>query len=58
MLPADVTVANIGRVGSRPRNRALVDHLREFPSPLNLDTGEDVRMMFQTMLQATLYPPL
>jgi ATP-dependent DNA helicase RecG len=58
LFPADVTVANIGRIGSRPRNRALVDHLREFPTPPNLDAGEGVRMMFQTMLQASLYPPL
>jgi ATP-dependent DNA helicase RecG len=58
LLPANVTVNNIGSVGSRPRNRALVDHLREFPSPPNLDAGEGVRMMFQTMLRADLYPPL
>lgn len=58
LLPSNVTVANIGSIGSHPRNRALVDHLREFPNPPNLDAGEGVRMMFQTMLQANLYPPL
>lgn len=58
LFPADVTVANIGDVGSRPRNRAIVDHLREFPHPPNLDAGEGVRMMIETMGRATLYPPL
>jgi len=58
LLPSNVTVANIESAGSRPRNRALADHLREFPDPPNLDAGEGVRMMFQTMLEAELYPPL
>jgi ATP-dependent DNA helicase RecG len=31
--------------------------LREFPVPPNLDAGEGVRMMFQTMREAELYPP-
>lgn len=58
LFPADVTAANIGTIGSRPRNRALVDHLREFPNPPNLDAGEGVRMMIETMDRAVLYPPL
>lgn len=58
LLPADVTVANIGTIGSRPRNRGLVDSLREFPSPPNLDAGEGVQMMIETMQRASLYPPL
>ncbi|MBL8843770.1 MAG: putative DNA binding domain-containing protein [Planctomycetes bacterium] len=58
VLPGNVTVANLREVGSRPRNRALVDHLREFPNPPNLDAGEGVRMMFETMERASLYPPL
>lgn len=58
LLPGGVTVNNVGAVGSRPRNRALVDHLREFPSPPNLDAGEGVRMMKQTMSHASLYPPI
>ena len=57
-FPGRVTAANIGIIGSQPRNRALVDHLREFPTPPNLDAGEGVRMMQQTMDQATLYPPI
>lgn len=28
LLPGPVTTANPGAIGSRPRNRALVDHLR------------------------------
>lgn len=58
LLPGDVTISNIGRIGSRPRNRALVDHLREFPNPPNLDAGEGVRMMFETLDRAGFYPPL
>jgi ATP-dependent DNA helicase RecG len=58
LLPGPVTVANLGAIGSRPRNRALVDHLREFPEPPNLDAGEGVRMMRETMSRADLYPPL
>ncbi len=58
VLPGEVTPSNIEVIGSRPRNRALVDHLREFPNPPNLDAGEGVRMMFLAMRQARLYPPL
>jgi ATP-dependent DNA helicase RecG len=35
-----------------------VDNLREFPVPPNLDAGEGVPMMRQTMEAAELYPPL
>jgi ATP-dependent DNA helicase RecG len=58
VFPGNVTAANIGLVGSHPRNRALVDALREFPNPPNLDAGEGVRMMFETLDRASLYPPL
>lgn len=58
ILPGGVTAQNIGSIGSHPRNRAVVDHLREFPQPPNLDAGEGVRMMFETMGQAELYPPI
>lgn len=58
VFPGPVTLANIGRIGSRPRNRALVDHLREFPQPPNLDAGEGVPMMRQGMSQVNLYPPI
>lgn len=58
VFPGNVTTYNIGKGGSHPRNRAIVDHLREFSSPPNLDAGEGVRMMIQTMAQSSLYPPL
>ena len=53
-----VTTANINRIGPHDRNPLLVSHLREFPSPPNLDAGEGVRMMFGTMHEAGLYPPV
>jgi len=58
LFPGSVTADNILTIGSYPRNRAIVDHLREFPNPPNLDAGEGVRMMVHTMEQATLYPPI
>lgn len=58
IFPGNVSVNNIGIIGSHPRNRALVDHLREFPNPPNLDAGEGVRMMLHMMDQSNLYPPI
>lgn len=58
VFPGNVTVSNIGIIGSHPRNRALVDHLREFPNPPNLDAGEGVSMMLHMMAQSSLYPPV
>lgn len=58
LLVGPVTVGNIDRVGTHARNSEIVNHLREFPSPPNLDAGEGVRMMFGTMREAGLYPPL
>lgn len=58
LFPGRVTAANILTGGSRPRNRSLVDHLREFPNPPNLDAGEGVRMMFDVMDRARLYAPM
>jgi ATP-dependent DNA helicase RecG len=57
-FPGSVTRENIGHVGSQPRNRQLVDHLREFPTPPNLDAGEGVPMMVALMEKSALYPPL
>jgi ATP-dependent DNA helicase RecG len=57
-LPGGVTASTIGSAGSHPRNRAIVDHLREFSNPPNLDAGEGVPMMRQTMAAADLYPPV
>lgn len=53
-----VTVSNIGRIGTHSRNPLIVQHLREFPNPPNLDAGEGVRMMFGTMRESGLYPPI
>ncbi|MCX5721847.1 MAG: putative DNA binding domain-containing protein [Nitrospirae bacterium] len=58
LLAGPVTAANIGTIGTHTRNPVLVNHLREFPSPPNLDAGEGVRMMFGTMQAVGLYPPL
>lgn len=57
-LIGPVTTQNIGRIGTYSRNALIVNNLREFPSPPNLDAGEGVRMMLNTMRQADLYPPL
>ncbi len=57
-LPGKVTAKNIREFGSVSRNPLLVASLREFPDPPNLDAGEGVRMMYQTMDTAGLYPPL
>jgi ATP-dependent DNA helicase RecG len=58
LLVGPVSPSNINRVGSYSRNSILVQHLREFPNPPNLDAGEGVPMMFGTMRDAGLYPPL
>lgn len=58
LFAGPVTPANIARIGPYSRNALIVQHLREFPDPPNLDAGEGVRMMFGTMHQAGLYPPL
>ncbi len=57
-LPGNITVRNIQTVGSFTRNPLIVDNLREFPDPPNLDAGEGVRMMHHTMSESGLYPPL
>jgi len=58
VFPGAVTPENIGEIGSRPRNPKLTDHVREFPNPPNLDAGEGVRMMKQTLKTSGLYPPV
>jgi len=58
LLVGPVTIANIFRIGTYSRNPLLVNNLREFPNPPNLDAGEGVRMMFGTMWDTGLYPPL
>lgn len=58
VFPGAITADNLREAGSHPRNRALVDHLREFPEAPNLDAGEGVRMMFATLQAKGLYPPV
>ncbi len=58
LLIGPVTVGNISRIGAHSRNPQIVQHLREFPNPPNLDAGEGVRMMFGTMGESGLYPPI
>ena len=57
LFAGPVTVANILRIGTYNRNPLIVEHLRDFPNPPNLDAGEGVRMMFGTMHETGLYPP-
>lgn len=59
LLPANITTSNIGRVRSDGyRNDLLVKHLREFPSPPNLDQNEGVIAMRNEMDSQNLYPPI
>lgn len=58
LMAGSVRPSNISRIGSCARNPLIVQNLREFPDPPNLDAGEGVRMMFGTMHHAGLYPPL
>ena len=59
LFPYNITPANIGRVRSEGfRNDLIVKHLREFPSPPNLDQNEGVRAMRSEMNTQNLYPPI
>lgn len=57
LLAGPVTTANIARIGAHSRNPLIIQHLRQFPDPPNLDAGEGVCMMFNTMQEAGLWPP-
>lgn len=57
LFPGRITAGNINRLGSKARNPLLVQNLREFPVPPNIDAGEGVKMMFAEMAAAKLYPP-
>lgn len=57
VFPKRVSSENISTIGSNPRNVLIVNHLRDFPIAPNLDAGEGVRMMFQTLEHQGLYPP-
>lgn len=56
-FPANITPSTIETAGSIPRNPSIVNHLREFPAPPNVDAGEGVPMMFGEMKEKGLYPP-
>jgi len=59
LFPYNITRANIGRVRAEGyRNDLLVKHLREFPSPPNLDQNEGVQAMRKEMAGENLYPPI
>jgi len=58
LFPAHITAATIQKTKSFSRNPLIVNNLREFPTPPNIDAGEGVRMMFSTMQAVGLYPPL
>ncbi len=59
LFPYNITRRNIGWVRAEGyRNDLLVKHLREFPSPPNLDQNEGVRAMRSEMAAQNLYPPI
>ncbi len=59
LFPYNITRMNIGKVRAEGyRNDLLVKHLREFPSPPNLDENEGVRAMCSEMDAENLYPPI
>lgn len=59
LFPFNITPANIGRVRADGwRNDLLVKHLRELPSPPNLDQNEGIRAMRNEMKTNQLYPPI
>lgn len=57
LFPGNITSETIESAGSFSRNPLIVNCLREFPEPPNIDAGEGVRMMFATMRAQGLYPP-
>ncbi|HOW59344.1 MAG TPA: putative DNA binding domain-containing protein [Candidatus Omnitrophota bacterium] len=59
LFPFNITRTNIGWVRAEGyRNDLIVKHLREFPSPPNLDQSEGVRAMRHEMSDRQLYPPI
>ncbi len=59
LFPYNITRTNIGRERAEGyRNDLLVKHLRDFPSPPNLDQNEGVRAMRNEMMAQNLYPPI
>ncbi|MCL5063065.1 MAG: putative DNA binding domain-containing protein [Nitrospiraceae bacterium] len=59
LFPFNITRTNIGWERAEGyRNDLIVKHLREFPSPPNLDQNEGVRAMRNDMAARSLYPPI
>lgn len=59
LFPYNITASNIGTVRSEGyRNDLLVKHLRDFPSPPNLDQNEGVIAMRNEMAANNLFPPI
>lgn len=59
LFPFNITRTNIGWERAEGyRNDLIVKHLREFPSPPNLDQNEGVRAMRNEMAARSLYPPV
>lgn len=59
LFPYNITPSNIGFVRSDGyRNDLIVKHLREFPSPPNLDQNEGIKAMRSEMKTKNLYPPI
>ncbi|MCK4386701.1 MAG: putative DNA binding domain-containing protein [Candidatus Pacebacteria bacterium] len=59
LFPYNITKSNIGYVRSDgERNNLLVEHLREFPEPPNLNLNEGVRAMRIEMNKKNLYQPI
>lgn len=59
LFPYNITRVNIGLVRADGyRNDLLVKHLRDFPSPPNLDQNEGVKAMRSEMKAQNLYPPI
>ena len=59
LFPYNITPTNIGFARAEGyRNDLLVKHLRDFPSPPNLDQNEGVKAMRSEMRTQNLYPPI
>jgi ATP-dependent DNA helicase RecG len=58
LFPGSIRPETLETAGSFSRNSLIVNNLRDFPVPPNIDAGEGVRMMFSTMKAVGLYPPM
>jgi ATP-dependent DNA helicase RecG len=58
LFPGAIRPETLETAGSFSRNSLIVNNLRDFPVPPNIDAGEGIRMMFSTMKAVGLYPPM